>query len=265
MTKDHHHHLNAMEALGLFNTFIRLWSSGAPASLHLYTMNRHLRAQFNLGLGPALHPRPGAPRQDGPGLQDAQHPHHPPQDVQPPRRPRRRGPAARRRDLARREAWWARRQATLAPAPPATNLTSAPLESQEEETPCTPPPSTPDPEGRRIITSLSPVPQDWESNTLQEGVGVRLTRASSIPQLDGVVDSSISSTTPPSQPPGTRLVRQRHDCPPNAPPPPTCEVCGKTTIWAISEVQQDETWLHSFLCLTKGGHSSENLWMHIGT
>ena len=57
------------------------------------------------------------------------------------------------------------------------------------------------------ITTLPPSPQEWSSDSLQQGVGVRLSRAPTIPQLDGAVvspappaspaPSTTNTTTPP--------------------------------------------------------------------
>ena len=58
------------------------------------------------------------------------------------------------------------------------------------------------------ITTLPPAPQAWSSDSLQEGVGVRLSRAPTIPQLDG---AGVSPAPPaPSAPSNTNTT----------PPPP---------------------------------------------
>ena len=197
-------------------TFLRFWGMGAQASLHLRTSKNRAWAQLNLGLGPASDLRPGAPTWagepgGGPGSQD----HHHPPPPHPPRRPRRRGPAQRARDTARREAWWARRQEALAPAPPALHEVPPPPPSTPTPSAPSPSPSTTssDPTTRptQLITTLPPAPQVWSSDSLQEGVGVRLSRAPTIPQLDGSVVSPAPPAPPASPAPYTKIT---------TPPPP---------------------------------------------
>ena len=104
---------------------------------------------------------------------------------------------------------------TAPPAPPGSSPTLqatdavAPLPPPSTPPPTTPPSPSPSPSSANstthntlLITTLPPAPQEWSSDSLQEGVGVRLSRAPTIPQLDGGgVSPAPSAPSAPSAPP----------------------------------------------------------------
>ena len=245
--------------------FMAVWRMGGDASIHLSTSRGLLSMSSNMLLGnPGAHfPPPTMPPYSPPS---------PPPSPPPTRRPRNRGPARRERDRQRAARFQARRPPpTTPPASPSTPPSTAPVGATS--TPATapvappflPPPATtappaPGEAGQQPDTDLPPAPQDWESTTLPQGVGVRLTRAPSIPQLDGAAEapstpstpssSPRSTTTTTSLPPGTNFNSAIYHPPSNLPPPPSCTGCGASTSWSQSGKGQDSSWTHWFLCLS---------------
>lgn len=161
--------------------FLGCWEVQGEATLSLTTKDGNTTLAFTTSLG----------HHDTP-LRPAAAPAAPPAPPTPCRR-RRRGPARQERDRAR----VARHQATLALRRDQENqVRNNPTPSEtgeegggEEESTHPPPSGLPD-------TTLPPsTAQEWSSDTLGEGVGVRLTRTPTIPQFDGAEDSFTFSTT----------------------------------------------------------------------
>ena len=194
-----------------FAEFLGCWVAGGEASLSLSTLGGKLTFTTTNSLGrpeAPLHPTPTPPHPAG-------------------RRRPNRGPSKRARDNLRA----ARHQAARAPSTPSSpspsSTSMAPVEEEvpsslpppsspspplSPPTPSTPTPSAPSPSTTstdptthptQLITTLPPAPQEWTSDSLQLGVGVRLVRPPRIPQLDGAVASpapsapSTTNTTPP--------------------------------------------------------------------
>ena len=195
--------------------FLSVWRMGGNATLHLSTTGGTVKIGYNLHLG---HP-------------DSPFPLFPPPSPPPsPHRPRHKGPAKRERDRQRAARHQAGRPAPAPPSsPPGAPSTTPPASTPSPAAPVGPSsPSTPAPAptppappapggaGRKRITTLPP-------DTLHQGVGVRCTRTPTIPQLDGVMDTSSSSATSTTPPPS----------PGSLPDPPPCKECGgSNTSWA---------------------------------